>query len=1654
MALLPGFAGAVPPQVCGPNGFYSSSINDCQFYNMPSGQIYCNGAQSKYHSTCVGTTYYDYNSYSFPGTYYVNGVAYQGQVCDARITYNDPRCGYTAPSQPSSPYYSSYDPGDYAPDYDTYTFGSDSGSGQQSQSSSYYSRTETTDYEYYSSTYYSYPSGNRYSTYGGYCGNGYCEFGESAYSCYFDCFRPSVRHYYPSCSLQSLTPVVYAGGSSSIAVNYRDLFYSPGSIAVNCGNGRVAHAFAFGSTGTAYAYCYYPNSGVYFQTAFAGGIGCYPSYTTVLGAGQSNPPQQPPSQSGPSCSSIANPTELKGSGVSSISIYYSGVAPTGASVSCGDESATVKNAVCSNGVCTTQCVYNPSSLPYYATINSALKLSNSQSLQCSSTFVSVISQGGQQPPQPPVPPVPITPASCVVISNPSFLDYNGSAEVKVLYSGFSSNVSSASVSCGNGLSFNVQCENDQDGQCGPQDCTYQTPFSFPKKYTVSANIGGKQCTPSSLTIFGEEQTQQIQTGGLVITVTDSSSNPVEGAFVVVYKSGTAVDAGHTNAAGVASFAGLEVSSYSITVSKTGFATETTSVSVIANQNAPVSIQLERPLGFKSCSVSLNPSSVRVGNSTTVQVSYSGFSSPQNALVSCSGQSIQAPCTGSGQGTCTTQCSFSSEQSYPQYKSVTASVEGTICSPSQATVIAPLSTQGTLLARVTDCESGMALKSASVVVDGEQLYTDSNGMASVSLDPDLYSIQVSKSGFGSSQATAQVEAGKTVSKSVCLNSASVEELENCDFEAVLVHSPSCPYSVNPQPYQVSVKNKNDTQNLSMQVSYSSNALTGPSSLLLLPSQQTIVEFDSTLSDLAGARNAIVSFASQECTRNIGIQACMSGGLSIEAIQDVVTALPGEKACFDLIVRNKGLASAQVVLSDSSSDSSLNGEFSQEELKITPQEIKNVEYCVKASSTGLKTFVFTAESEIGDATESVSLDVVSQSSYTASTGAACVQVDSIDTVENVKLFITNNGPSGDYEVELSSVEADDNELPLQAFVVQPKIYGFEQGSSRTITVTLNPFDAEAGKHEFELLLKKDGFVVLQQSVCFEIEGRKNQAIYLTPLSLTIQSGKSASAFLNVENQANQRFRYIVSVPQTLPIQVTPVSFTLSPGESEKVELQVTTLQSTNLGSYSIPVRLVTTAAEEDTYSVTVYCGSGQSKTVECEGGANSCSVSCEYLNSGVFTATASIGGETCASTTVRVAENYSNSCYLTVNPASMEQDDYATVTVNYRDLNSSQENFTVNCGNGDTVVAQSCAGTTGSCSAQCLYDSDGSFTATASSANYTCSPAEIAVLDDDGGACRLSTQTNVLEGASNTITLSYDVADLPGDRQILLGTQNLLVNVVSSVTKFEPQESQNIIVTAPSVIEISPGTSALLPVSVKNNDNFALNTVLVYLANLPVGVRADQIPAFSLAPGAQAARNIVLRAEQNAPVTSGIARLNVESGAFTAPEKRVSVIVRTASAQELLLSVQEPSFSFASQGNTTEITVQMPVTNEENTAITISAFATLPDGWRFGFAPVSIKPQETLLLEFKLATDAYDDKAFDAVISLQSDSKVKTVPMSVPSKSSATGLSGFFTALSGSAVTILMLLLIAGIALAAYLYYSSQELERKLESEEQAEKEKKR
>lgn len=200
-----------------------------------------------------------------------------------------------------------------------------------------------------------------------------------------------------------------------------------------------------------------------------------------------------------------------------------------------------------------------------------------------------------------------------------------------------------------------------------------------------------------------------------------------------------------------------------------------------------------------------------------------------------------------------------------------------------------------------------------------------------------------------------------------------------------------------------------------------------------------------------------------------------------------------------------------------------------------------------------------------------------------------------------------------------------------------------------------------------------------------------------------------------------------------------------------------------------------------NVAVNCGNGRSATANnCDGESGSCTTECTYLNVGTFTATAGISGTACSSTTVRVLSTTSQgneqnngnlaaqpTCRL-VNPTEVRVNSAVNIRVEYSNLQAPPGSVNVACGNGRTASA-SCVGTSGSCTAQCTYATQGSATPAAYIGAVQCASSSITVL----------AQTALLRTAQEA---NISIAQLVTRPSVII--ENTLTNVSAVLQSDEP------------------------------------------------------------------------------------------------------------------------------------------------------------------------------------------------------------------------------------------------------------------------------
>jgi uncharacterized membrane protein len=602
------------------------------------------------------------------------------------------------------------------------------------------------------------------------------------------------------------------------------------------------------------------------------------------------------------CSLAANPTNINAGESSEVTIYYSGLAyePYSVFVDCGNGySGVAFGCYGTTGMCFASCSYSSAGTYYLSAFSGGA--------YCTGT--SVIVKDQTQPyypyyPSPtyyptptPSPQVYTPPASCSVLLNPSTIAGEGSTTATIVYSNMQSAPATAPIICGNGDLETAGCSGSaQSGSC-TGTCNYAEETVYPKDFTVQSFIQGTACVPSTLHLVSASNT-----GSAKIHVTNClNGQGINGA--------TVNGEYYTDSSGFVTIPGLSAGAHTFTASKQGFHSASVTATVVRESTVDASVCLN-PIS-SSCSVSVNPSVVRGGGTTSVTVNYFDLANPvSSAQVNCgNGESATGTCGGGTTGTCTATCPYGIESSYPKNYVVDAAVNGVSCGSANVKVISPIETTGTVLVKATACDGGAAIKGAKVQLNtvAEAYYTDANGEALVAGVPTgAVTATVSKQGYSDASATASVSAGKTVVLPICIS------LPSCSFEAQLVSSPVCPSKQN--SFQIKIKNNGNASNtVSIKVS-GAIPITAPGSVSLDAGEEQVVSVEANPpEDVVGSSAAIVSLAGSGCTKNIELPICLSGKLSLEAIEPVQNALPNEDACFELTVRNRGSDKGLVSLS---------------------------------------------------------------------------------------------------------------------------------------------------------------------------------------------------------------------------------------------------------------------------------------------------------------------------------------------------------------------------------------------------------------------------------------------------------------------------------------------------------------------------------------------------------------------------------------------------------------------------------------------------------------------------------------------------------------------------------------------------------------------
>ncbi|MFH1442554.1 MAG: hypothetical protein ABIG96_00815 [Candidatus Micrarchaeota archaeon] len=927
-------------------------------------------------------------------------------------------------------------------------------------------------------------------------------------------------------------------------------------------------------------------------------------------------------------------------------------------------------------------------------------------------------------------PTPIPQPSCALTSYPSIVKEGESSIVTVNYYNLNSVPNSIAINCGNGEYVNAVGCYGKSNSCS-QFCNYENAGT----YTVSAIASGTACSSANVKV---------------------NQNTAEKCSD-----------------------GTQFGSCSISKPKycdDGYLIDRASICGCPDGKVQSGEKCITPAG--SCYIDLNPSTVRANGESNVLISYNGIAlqgGSQEVRVLCgNGDTQYASCdqTSELKGICSANCAYGEEATYPKNYIVKAYVSGTSCSTANLQVIAPSETMGTLLTKVTDCDTGYAIQHAKVQIEGqEDFYTDSNGQLKVQLEPATYTVGVSKQGYLGTSTTSQVSKGKISTASVCL------EPEGCDITAELVSTPRNDDSGNPLLYQIKITNNLNLENTIL-ISYSSALhLEGPTSLVLQAKESTIVSiYAYTNVRTTGTSLGTVSIrGSGDCAKNIDLPINVIGGLSIEVEQSSKESFSGKHVCYEMQVRNRGNNEGTVTMTYSGD---FEADFSQKQFYLNAQEIKsNLQFCVDVPSgeSGDHTFLIRALSGISDASAYVSLKVLDTGDFSTDVEDSCILARD---GELYPVTIDNDAADGDYSVSLRSND-------VNARVQPSMLYNFKKGTSRTVYISVSPGNIGVYDEYVELILKKDSKIAMQEDICissydyyygrdgydyYYYEGGNyyyrpiSTSIYssLSQATLNIPKGGSATTTLTVKNTGNRGDYFSVKVDSQITASISESSFYLAPNEQKLVTIKFTAGNEEK--RYSIPVKIysgrgsggvVYDGGSGGSSTAYITCGNGKTVALQCDEGSASCFASCKYDYTGTYTIDANIGNQECRENSIRVIADSANSRGCAVSAESFIRDGTrTTVKIKYYNLPyaPASDEIMVVCGNGNTATASGCDGTSGTCSATCYYGASGTYNIGANAGGLSCTSSDIKV-GTDTSYCSISSPSLIQEGDIATISLKY-------------------------------------------------------------------------------------------------------------------------------------------------------------------------------------------------------------------------------------------------------------------------------------------------------------
>lgn len=1415
-----------------------------------------------------------------------------------------------------------------------------------------------------------------------------------------------------SCHIATHPSTIDEGQGSVVTVYYQDLAQAPNYVSLNCGNGEVKNVpGCSGTRGSCTSTCYYSSAGRYEVQASASGVSCAQGNIIV------NEQQHLPS------SYYGDGTYWLMVGDQAYGNNNYGVELTNVQAN-PHAQFNVLNPYGQVIGSISLPAFSGQEIPYAGNLRVSVEAVDAHQ---NSAVVTLQSPGVPTPSATPQPD-----PECALSAVPSHVQEGSSSSIIINYYNLNHAPYVVPVDCGNGRQANALNCLGTTGSCAAS-CFYPGEGSF----TAVAIADGTACSTTSVEV---------------------SNVPVP-----TCNDGTRYG---------------ECSTNQPFYCDDGFLVKDAQVCGCPVGQEPEGNRCVDSMGY--CSTSVNPYPVRANEPMQVLIRYNEFPEmPNNVRVVCgNGRVVQGSCAGTEtSGTCTAQCTYEEQAGYPQTYTVDSILDGVRCESAQAKVTAPSDTTGTLLVKATDCGTGAALQSATVSISGHgDEFTDGYGQVQVELDPGQYQIIVDKEDYAGTQVSKRIELGKVSTAFVCL-----EKEDACEIKATLVSSPNIGDSRTPLQYEIRVDNEDETDSATI-ITRASSSFTlnvQPSSFTIPAGAAQLVSVQAYPPvDFTGNSVGIVTFTSAQCSQSIELPMHVEGSLGIEVNQPVKEALPNRQTCFDFSVRNRGGNEGVVVLSYTGD---YDAYFNTPQFRITPHEIRDrLEFCVNVPDgvSGPHSFNLRASSPIADAYGVVQVDVLDSGQIGVDAGG-CFYANA-DVPRPIS--ITNDAQDGDYSVELQY-----NDIGAQ--VTPPFLYNFKKGTERTVYLTVNPDQIGVYEKRLLLVLKKEGRVIVQEDLCvlgdYSYGGGNGRDVYdgeatLLQNSLQLERGRSGSTTMTVENTGRIADTFQVEV-DGLQGSASPDRIRLRPGES--AQTSITVRANVAPGSYTVPVKLYSSRGgiyfegyypTYDPYydgnygygnGAEIYCGNGRTVTENCPGSTGSCTVECDYSETGTNTVTGRIRDVTCEETKIKVVHEDTRTCQIGIESFA-RPDDRVSVAIEYRNLNQAptDNEIEVDCGNGDRVTATGCSGTTGSCGTSCTYEDEGAYFATADT-EVGCGTARIRV-DEKGEYCSLDAEPLVVRGRSADIELNYRGVEYGygdeyyppynpySDNRRLLDTENLLVTVTGAGYSGTPLPNGPIVEISRIVVqELPENGAAIVSATLKNLVGQPVQNIALFVDELPAGVVAEQVAPVSLA-GYQE-RIVRFRLQSTQAIPGGYRpRLRVQYGqtSHSAPFN-LEVIPESEVLNATLEEIE--GIECQADGVPNNVRVRFKATNEESFDIGISGILKdLPEGWTYRIGPVYqiIHPQDAFTFNATINTTGYEAKDLPMVLEVRHrDGRRTSLPFDLKlSQCGGMPFAGLIT-LNTDFSLFQLLVVLAVIAMALLIYYSARPSDEEKEEEKPAEEE---